>query len=265
MYNRFHSPWPLFVGSFAVAMAIAGLLLWHDAPEKQRRPLVLWCAAALMEPAKEIVARYEEDWGQTVEMRVGDSQFILTQMKITREGDLFLPADDKYIERAQRDGLLDGVYPLAKMNAVLVVNPNCSKAIRSWNDLFQNDVRIALANPYGAAISEVMRDHLPPEKWRKLVDNANAVQMGPVTQVANAVKLGANIDAGFIWDNMLRIPDYRGLKAIPLPELAGIVGHVSLGVVKSGPQTAESRRLAHFFAHGERAREILSKNGFTLP
>ena len=65
-------------------------------------PLVVYCAEALRMPLEASARDYEQKFGQKVYLHFGPSQTILTNLLITKQGDLFLPADDSYIDLARK-------------------------------------------------------------------------------------------------------------------------------------------------------------------
>ena len=257
MFSRLNMPWLVLAGSVALVAGLGALLLWKD-PGERTEPLIIQCAAALREPMEEIIPLFEQQKGIPIEVRYGESASILTNLRVTKQGDIFLPADDSYI--ADAEDLLGDVLPLAKMNAALVVNPAFGRSINTWEDLFKGETQIAIANPKAAAVSRLTKAHLDDSTWKRL--SARAVEMGPVTQVANAVKNDRNITAGIIWDSMVSSPHYKDLQQVKLKELDGIAATVKIGVVKNSPRYAEALGFAQFVAIG--CPDILRKHGFTV-
>ena len=257
------TPWTVLIGSVVLVAGLAALLLWKSEPDKPE-PIILQCAAALREPIEAIVPTYEQQTGQRIEVRYGESQKVLTDLKLSKQGDLFLPADDSYIVDAQKQNLLGDVFPLATMNAALAVKKDSTTRIEHWSDLLKDDIGVAVANPEASAISRLTAAHLGP-RWDALHKRATA--LGPVTQVANAIKAGRGPDAdrpihaGIIWDCMLSSPNYSDLKRVPLRELDGIKATVKVGVVKGGNRTDAAKAFAQYLSTG--CGDIFKKYGFT--
>jgi molybdate transport system substrate-binding protein len=259
MSSRLLTPWAVLAGSAALVAGLSALLLWKDGPE-QNEPIILQCAEALRESIEEIVPIYERETGQRIEVRFGESRKILTDLEMTHQGDVFLPADDSYIADAQKMDLLGEILPLARMNAVFVANKEYKQPITQWEDLFRYDVRFALPNPKAAAVSRSTSAGLGEVKWKRL--RSISVEMGPVTQAANAVNLGQAVDMGLIWDNMLSSPHYGNLKPIKIKEMQGIAGNVKIGVVKNSPRHAAALSFAQFVNRD--CADIFTKHGFTV-
>src|SRR5262249_42334934 len=156
-----------------------------------------------------------------------------------RRGDLYLPADDSYIQLARAKGLLAETLPLARMKPVLAVAKGNPKKIASLDDLLKPGVRLAQANPDAAAIGKVTRD-APSRRGRwDAVKDHTTVFKPTVTDVANDIQLGT-VDAGFVWDvTMRQVP---GVEAVHLPQLDGITSLISVGVLTSGEQPTAALR-----------------------
>jgi molybdate transport system substrate-binding protein len=212
----------------------------------------------MREPMEQIVPLYQRKTGVRIETHYGASETLLLELQRSK-GDVFLPADESYIADAQRKGLLRDVLPLAQMNVTLVVSPKSDKSITHWDDLFREQTSIAIADPNAAAVSRRTHAHLGEEKWRELAGKSTA--LGPVTDVANAVKLGT-VDAGIIWDSMVASPNYRMLKIVRIKELEGITATIKIGVVKESADYDRALAFTRFIV--EKCPEIWEKHGFAL-
>ncbi|MCE9529981.1 MAG: extracellular solute-binding protein [Planctomycetes bacterium] len=258
MFSRVNSFWMILGVSIVLVGGLAALMLWKEGPQHDEI-LILHCAAALKEPIDEIIPLYESQKKVKIEVRYGKSHTLLTNLALSHDADVFLPADDSYIKEATEKNLLNDVYPLATMNATLVVNPGFNKSVNAWSDLLQKDKMLAVANP-GAAIARLTIAHLGPTRWQQL--HPHCVEMGEVTQVGLAVKTDKNIDAGIIWDAMLASPNYQMLKAVKIPELEGITATVKIGVVKKSTHPIAAQAFAQFVSAG--CGDILAKHGFKV-
>jgi molybdenum ABC transporter molybdate-binding protein len=243
--------------SVALLCGLAFLLFKQsEPPATDAKPLIVYCAAALKPAMQAVAAEYD----RPVEFRFGNSEQILAQATLTHEGDLFLPADDSYVRAAETKGLISESTPLARMRAVVLVQYGNPRHIAKFDDLLKKDLRFGQANPDGAAIGKVTRDHLRSlGKWDALAANT-LVQHTTVTDAANAVKLGSN-DAGIVWDAVAA--NYPSLAVVTLPELDGAVGRVELALLKSSPDAAAAKRFVDFVRSEEHGRKAFRAAGFT--
>src|SRR5262249_52272568 len=181
-----------FGGSAVVLAGLVAALAWPNLfPEHSQAaaPLIMHCAASQRAPVSEIAAAYEAETGQSIELRFGPSEALLNGIKTSGQGDIFLPADESYLDDARQSDLVAEVVPIARMNAVLAVPAGNPKKIGSWGDLTSGQFRLAQAYP-AAAIGRLTHEHLAKSgKWEAL-RGKKSVDLGAVTEVANAVALG---------------------------------------------------------------------------
>src|SRR5207248_7938823 len=118
--------------------------------------------------------------------------------------------------------------PLARMHPVLAVAAGNPKKIASLDDLLRDDVRLAQADRNVAAVGKVTHDKLRGDPHWDEIDRRTLVTKPTVTDVANAIQVGA-ADAGFVWDVTVR--QVPGLEAVALPQLRGVSSTISVAVL----------------------------------
>ncbi len=263
MHPRIHPALTLAGVSILALVGLIGALLIPDMRNGEHRqlpePLIVQCAASQRLPVAEIAEAYQSTFGQPIEIRYGPSEALLNSIQLTGQGDIFLPADDSYVAEAQRLGLVAEVLPVTRMHAVLAVAAGNPKKIRTWTDVLSGDIRLAQANT-AAAIGKLTRDHLTKTGHWDELNRKTTVELGTVTDVANAVKVGS-VDAGIVWDAVAR--PMSKVEMIELPELAGIQAIVQVAVVKQTPRLTEASRFAHYLASPETGQPHFLAHGFS--
>jgi len=162
--------------------------------------LFIYCAAGMRYPMDEIVKNYKQEYGVDLQVQYGGSNTLLSQLEVSKSGDLYLAADESYIHKAQQQGLAREVIPVATMRPVIAIRRDAKQKIHSVDDLLQPGLRIACGNPDAAAIGKSTKSLLEKSQhWSPLVKqiNKNGVFKPTVNEVANDVKLGS-VDAGII-------------------------------------------------------------------
>src|SRR5262245_2497412 len=220
-YGSMHFAWLAFLVSIAALGAlVAALYLIADTGTSTNAtgPLVVYCAAGVKEPIEAAAKQYEKTYGVPVHLQYGGSNTLLTNMEISRLGDLYVPADDFYIQVARDKKLLAEAIPLATMTPVIAVPKGNPKQINSLDDLLTKNLRIHQANAEAAAIGNLTKDALTATgQWETLKKRTETFKF-TVNDVANDIKVGA-ADAGIVWDATVR--QMTGLEAIEVPELSG--------------------------------------------
>jgi molybdenum ABC transporter molybdate-binding protein len=258
--GHIHSAWLAFLASAVVLAALIGLLYWNPdgGPSTTQEPLVVYCAAGLRAPVDAVAREYEAAYGVPVQVQYLGSQALLSNIEVTQRGDLYVPADDSYIQIARKKNLIAETIPLAQMTPVLAVPRGNPKGLHSLEDLLHKGVRLAQANPDVAAIGKVTRDALPKADWEAL-KRRTVVDKGTVNDVATDVQIGI-VDAGIIWDALL--PQYPELEAVHLPPLDRKTAKVSVAVLECCTQPTAALRFARYLAAHDKGLPVFARNGY---
>jgi molybdate transport system substrate-binding protein len=144
------------------------------------KPLLVFAGAASKPASEEVVKFFQEKTGIPVEVVFGGSGFVLSQMKLSKKGDLYFPGSSDFMELAKREDL---VFPESEkvvvylVSAINVQRGNPSK-IYSLKDLTKGGLRVAIANPetvcvgtYAVEIIEKNFTPLEKERFRKNLVN----------------------------------------------------------------------------------------------
>jgi len=247
-----YAPWLAFVVSCAILIGL--LALWWEPTANDARPgppqgrttVVIYTAAALRPAVEKAAAAFEHDTKIKIELRVGASEDLLSKLKIAGQGDLFLPADDSYVALARASGLVEQDYAVGSLTAVAVFGADFPKDAKdiSWDDIFREGFRLAQPNP-GTAIGKRTREGLEPTGLWARIMATRPVEMGTVTEAANAVKLGS-ADGAIIWD--ATAAQYPQLKVVRLPNLERVTASVTVAVCKEAQSRTEARWFAEYLA-----------------
>ena len=249
--------WALVLGAIAFSIL---LFLWlthsNGGKPASTDSLFVYCAAGVKAPVDAAARAFEKEHGVSVQLTYGPSQTLLANIALTERGDLYIPADDSYLELARQKNLIRTTIPLAEMMAVLAFKGE--RPINSLQDL--RGMTLAQADPELAAIAKLMREKLSDSDWQML-KGQTIVFKASVTEVANDVKLGA-VQGGFIWDAMAQ--QYPELKLVHLPELKAVKGKIAVSVLNCSRQAALALRFAQFLATKDKGLREFEKNGFQI-
>lgn len=259
---RLHPAVGVFLGSTILVVILVWMLIQDSGepgPEAQREPLVVHVAAGLRAPMEKIAADFERITGQKIELRFGGSANLLPSYELTKQGDLFLPADESYMLIAKEKHLVAEVVSLARMCGVVLLKQGETR-VKTFDDLLRPEVRLAQATPDATAIGKLTRDQLDANGlWSKL-DKNTTVYKGTVNDVANAVKLGS-VDVGIIWDAVAFLyPDHTVLK---LPQLEGVTAKIQIGVLKSTTNAPMAMRFAQYCSSRDEGLRHFREQGFS--
>ncbi len=139
--------------------------------------IMVFAGSASKPAAEEVIKRFEQTTGTAVDAIFGGSGFVLSQMKLSKKGDLFFPGSSDFMELAKREGL---VFPESEKIVVYLIpainvqkgNP---KGIHSLRDLTKEGVRVAIANPemvcVGTYAVEIIEKNLTPSEKERFRQN----------------------------------------------------------------------------------------------
>jgi molybdate transport system substrate-binding protein len=223
--------------------------------------ITILCAASNQTVIDLIRKEYEKETGRKVSIRFGNSQSLLAQLEISKRGDLYLPADDSFLNIAKTKKLVEEILPIASMPIGLVVKKGNPKSIHKLQDLLRDDVRMVLADPDAAAVTKLTRSVLEKTGQWEQIKNATRAFRSTVTEVATDVQISA-ADVGIVYSPVL--VTFPELEFVPLDELAKGVSQVSIGVTSSCIQPAAALHFARYVSSSDRGLKIYKDNGFDI-
>jgi len=246
------------ISSLILILIFLTLVVVQNAQPSSKRILVF--AGAASKPATEdAVKLFQEKTGISVDVSFGGSGFVLSQMKLTKKGDLYFPGSSDFMKVAKKEGL---VFPETESIVVYLIpainvqkgNP---KRISSLKDLTKDGIRVAIANPefvcVGTYAVEIIEKNLTPlekERFKKnLVNYTESCE-----KTANAISLKA-VDAVIGW-RVFQYWDPERIETIYLkPDEIPRVGYIPIAISKFTQNKILSQKFIDF---------ILSVQGKTI-
>ncbi len=250
-----------------VLLALFGGLLWWNsaggtlAPPGE--PIMIYCAAGVRLPVSEVAQEYKEEFGYTIETQYAGSGTLLSSMRASGSGDLYLAADETYTTEARKFGLIDEVLPIASQKVVIVVAKGNPKSIQTLDDLKRENVKLSLADPERTAIGRVAKkliEQAHPETFDELFKKA-ANTPDTVNQVANDIKLNA-ADAGFVWSPT--VAQYEELEQVELDVFDAAPKKIEISVLKNSKQATQALHFARYLTARERGLKAFAKHKYDV-
>jgi molybdate transport system substrate-binding protein len=227
------------------------------------QPLVVFCAASNRAVMEAVRADYEAEYGVPINVQYGPSQTLLANLQVSGAADLYLPADDSYLDLARDKKLVEEIVPVAEMRAVLAVPKMATTQFASLSDLLQSNAKLVQASTEATAIGKLTQDALTAAGQWDAVRERTIAFKGTVNEVANDVQVGA-ADVGIVFDAVLAT--YPDLVAVRLPELAEITAAISVAVTSASSQPRRALHFARYLSAPEKGLKRYEELGFrTLP
>jgi len=117
--------------------------------KRYQTKLDFFCGAAVKVPMEEIIANFEKDTGVEVNVIYSGSGNLLSQMEITKRGDIYLCGSPDYVEIGEEKGLLvKGTSRKVNYLVPAILTPKGNpKKIKSLDNLAKKGVRVGIGNP----------------------------------------------------------------------------------------------------------------------
>lgn len=225
----------------------------------EEKTLLLYCAAGVKPVVEKVAKQYFEEYGVRVDLQYGGSGTLLSNLRVAKQGDLYLAADKSYINEAKSFGLINETQPLAFMKPVIAVAKGNPKNIKYIKDLFIDSVKVAIANPDAASIGRLTKKMLQKmQQWDSLEKNIS-VLMPTVNEVANTIKLGT-ADAGIIWDATAN--QYDDIDAVNVEEFNSFIKNITIGVLSYTEQPTEALKFLRYLSAKNRGLNAFKELAF---
>lgn len=220
---------------------------------------IYWYAAAsATKPAQEIVEKFNFASKETkVILITGGSGELLNKILLSKVGDIYSPANLEYAKLAEEK--LDYEYDKLLIQTIVIgLSQNGEKKVKSFFDLFNKEIKIAIGNPDTMAIGKTFYKNIMPtlkdkEKLKKniLIDPVN------ISQTVNYLKSNT-VDAGLLFDSTAKA---NKLKYINLPKEYEFSDFYYIGITKFCSNKEEAYNFINFV---RAQKEIFEKYGFEV-
>lgn len=217
-------------------------------------------AASMTKPCKAIVQQYNKTHEDKVVLILGGSGQILNKIILSKKGDLYTSANEKYFQKAQSDGVVYDGEKLLVQTPVFGISKKAESRISSFKDLLKPGVKIALGNPDTMAIGKTYRMKIEPKMPAKISDkikNNTTIDPTNVSQTTNYV-LSSTVDAGLMFDSGAKL---NKLKYVKIPDEYNdeVTAYISLVKYSKNKDLAKS-----FLEYVRKNSDIFEKYGYNV-
>ncbi|MGD9817191.1 MAG: molybdate ABC transporter substrate-binding protein [Desulfomonilaceae bacterium] len=224
--------------------------------------LLVFAGAASKPPTEDAAKAFEAKTGVKVDVVFGGSGYVLSQMILSKKGDIYFPGSSDYMELAKKKGV---VFPETERNIVYLVpainvqkgNP---KSIRTLKDLIRPGLKVAIANPEGVCVGayavEIIESVFSPqekEAFRKnLINYTESCE-----KTATAISLKA-ADAVLGW-RVFQYWDPERIETIALDKNEIVrIGYIPIAISRFTTNRQLAQQFIDFLVSDD-GRKIFSK------
>jgi molybdate transport system substrate-binding protein len=163
--------------------------------------ITAFCGSASKPPLEEAARAFSQKTGITVYLNFGGSGSVLSQMKLSGEGDLYIPGSPDYVVIAEREGIVESgsAKIIAYLVPAIVVQTGNLKNIKSLSDLTVPGIKVGIGNPGSVCLGLYSIEILERNKMLEPMANNIVTYAESCEKVATLVALKA-VDAVIGWD-----------------------------------------------------------------
>lgn len=242
-------------------LLVIGLLL-GCANRAQNQEILLYCGAGLRPCMEEVVAQAKQVHGLNIVADYAGSETLLSRIRLSQKGDLYLPGDRRYMDLAREAGLIRACKPVCLFKPVLFVQKGNPKGIHGLQDLLKPNLRCGFGDPKACAIGLKTRKILEKNKipWDQMEANVRFLSL-TVNELGLQIQ-AQTLDAVIVWDAMARCFEDWG-EIIPIKPEENLISHVDLGLLECSENRTQARLLYDFIT-SKRSRAVFKKHGYAL-
>jgi len=251
--------------TFATVVAAAILLFGckADKPEESdsaSKELLLYCGAGIRPPVQEIADAFERQHGVKVVTDYAGSEVLLSKIKLTRKGDLYMPGDKHYVEQAEQEGMILSQQSVCYFVPTILVKKGNPKNIHGLRDLLADGLKLGIGDAKACAIGRKTKQIFAKNNiaWEDVEKNV-AFQSLTVNELGMQIQAGS-LDAVIVWDAIAHYYSEHGTE-VPIPVEENVISTVNIGILNF----TEGRSLAEEFvkfAASQSGQDIFKQHNY---
>jgi molybdate transport system substrate-binding protein len=167
----------------------------------QKIELTVFAGSASKPPLDEAAQAFEKKNGIKLFITYGGSGSVLSQMKLSKTGDIYIPGSPDYLVKAEKDGqvILNSSKIIAYLVPAINVQHGNPKNIQTLSDLTKADIEIGIGNPSSVCVGLYAVEVLDYNQLLEKVYPQIITQADSCDKTATLVAL-KSVDAVLGWD-----------------------------------------------------------------
>jgi len=243
---------------------IGGLLLMAigGCAKEESKELTAFVGSASKPPMEEAAGAFEQETGIKVYANYGGSGTMLSQIELSKSGDLYIPGSPDYMAKAERKDVIDppSVKKIAYLIPVIAVQQGNPKNIRSLADLAKSGIEVGIGNPEAVCVGlyavEVLdSNNLWADVSKNIVVNAESCE-----KTATLISL-KSVDAVIGWD-VFHHWDPDNIDVVYLsPEQLPRIAYIPGAVTRFAKDSESAQKFLDFLV-SRQGQDIFKKWGY---
>lgn len=252
---------------FAFFFSLVGCFSVRGPESHQDVSLLAYVGSASRPAMDELTAAFNRKTGIRIDVSYGGSGTVLSQMMLSKKGDLYFPGSSDYMEKAKQLGVVDPTSEriVAFLVPALIVPKENPAGIKDLRDLLKPKVKVALANPesvcLGAYSVEILEHALSSEELQ-LMRNKVTTFAESCEKTAALITLGS-VDGAIGW-SVFGSWNPEKIQVIPLrPEYIRRIGYLPIAITRFSKKADAARRFIEY-AKSREGQFLFRKHGYFM-
>jgi molybdate transport system substrate-binding protein len=246
-------------GSSSAAKPAAAASYATSSPAAAQNGIIVFAGAGLKAPLDEIGTAFTQKYGIPVSYNYGGAGTLVSQMNLTKKGDVFMPGSTVEFKTAQDQGLVTTSQLVAYHVPVIAVQKGNPKNIASLKDFAQPGLKVALGDANATAIGKA------GAKMFKALNITAAVEKNVVTRTPTINELTVIMNTGQADAAILTLDqiDTTKVDAITIPVEKNVVLITPIGATTFSQNTDAAGKFVAYVASDE-GKAFFAKHGFPI-
>lgn len=245
-----------------LVLLLLSLIFFACSRETSEKSLLIMCGSANRPPMKEIADLYEQETGIKVYLLYGSGGTLLSQIELTRKGDIYLPGSPDYIIKARNKNLIfpDSTRQVCYLIPTIITPKGNPKGIRTLQGLGNSGMKVGIGNPDTVCMGLYALELLEKNHQLEQVMKNVVVYGGSCSKTANLAALN-KVDAIIGW-RVLHFWNPDKMDFIPLePECLPRISYIPITIPVYAQDKDESQKFIDFVI-SEKGKQIYQKWGY---
>ncbi|HEY5525163.1 MAG TPA: molybdate ABC transporter substrate-binding protein [Clostridium sp.] len=249
----------LFCTGVSTIMALTVLMGCGSSTKEENyegKNILVYCAAGVNKPMEEIGQVFKEKYKATVDFTYANSTELISQMEITKKGDICVLASGEDYESANTKNLITEKVDLVKHIPAIAVPKGNPKGITSLKDFGKDGVKIIIGDQNVTPLGKLANKLFEKQGVLDTVQKNIVATFSTVNEVVTFLSMGKG-DCSIVWeDNILNASS--DLDLIPIPENENLIKTVPICTLESSQEKDLAKKFMDF-AKSDEAKEIFKK------
>jgi molybdate transport system substrate-binding protein len=226
------------------------------------KEITVFAGSASKPPLDEAAEVFKQQTGIQVYLTYGGSGTVLSQMELSKTGDLYIPGSPDYISKAEKKQLTDpkSTKFIAYLVPVIAVQKGNPQNIRFLSDLAKPGIKIGIGNPASVCVGlyavEILDyNHLLADVFKNIITQASSCDA-----TATLVSL-KSVDAVMGWD-VFQSWDPKNIEVVYLkPDQLPRIAYIPAAISTFSKDKASAQAFIDFLT-SETGQAIFRKWGY---